>query len=427
MPGGQPRRGVYSRLGSSVARRAYVPAGVPGVYGLGRRRRRRPDQEPIPLPVEWIQGPDYTVVLPFTVSTGWSVIRSFADKDATPDADVAQDLRDGIFDADPLGSDPPTEAVQMLVQTLFHPDGSGYTQVQTSLGSFGAPTEIGLAGGLSLDYVAPTPPPGGSVEYEAADGLAVGDVTLAGGLGVGGESYSVGGSLWWSPESGSTYRTTQHVVETYNLLASYVDQPDTTVSLTVPAVTLFGASVVEQGSAEVWVHATSDAIALPGTSGRAAGSEDIEESQIIFGGPTATITVRPPRHRLVAAVVENGWTANAEWNGYVWDAGLYLSSSFADLTGFPASLPSGCAQLNFVVDSGAGEFELGFLTPPYAQFWVDSGGNDGVTSGVGDAPDAGAHLWVLWYGPAFNIGSDPFPSPSPESLVPASLAENGIA
>jgi hypothetical protein len=114
--------------------------------------------------------------------------------------------------------------------------------------------------------------------------------------------------------------------------------------------------------------------------------------------------------------------------GWVWDGGLYQQATYEAMSGFPASLPSGAEEFwYFVVEAGADlDDDPGGIgsTGNRARYGWDSGGYHELIDS-GPTPGAGAHIWLVWYGPNYDPDIDPQPSPAPSSLVSATLAEFG--
>lgn len=428
MPGAQPRRGVMQRAASAVVRRAWVPEGVPGVYAVRRSPRLRPEsQEPV---VEWLQGPDYTVTVPLTIQQSWDT--SVHEPLSTPDTTVLSQLRDGsgLF-AGPVQND----AFSIRMYLPFGTDSeSSPTEVWAALeiapGTIGAPVALSL-GEDQGTYIPPTPPPGYVLEYEAAatNGRALGDMTLEGEFAAGADEVGVpntlvpGGSLWWTTETYTTYRTPAHIIANYTQMLSVSEQSLTPFTLTLDAETVYSSG--DQSTVNLVIWPMSEAMTNTATMNRGPQGHAVAEARLF--GPTLTATVRPPRHRFVPAPTSGDWIVSTDWNAYVWDAGLFLGSSFADVTGLPATCPVDASQLNYYVAPAASDVVGNDMLEPFGRFYRNDDGSFGeiVAPDPSATPDPGSHIWVIWVGPAGNVATDPEPSSPPAPLIPASLAENG--
>lgn len=138
--------------------------------------------------------------------------------------------------------------------------------------------------------------------------------------------------------------------------------------------------------------------------------------------PELTVTIRPPRYY----VYPDGWVDKG-W-GWVWDAGVFLGSAFSDLAGYPTALPPGATELDLIVAPDGWDGEP-LPSTPYGDYYIYDSGGSAYSAGfeVPDpsSPQAGSHLWVIWYGPAFDTAVDPPPWVLPKTLAPAALAEHG--
>lgn len=117
------------------------------------------------------------------------------------------------------------------------------------------------------------------------------------------------------------------------------------------------------------------------------------------------------------------WSQNVGYGCWEWDAGLWLGGDFTDLAGLPTTLPSGCEELAFWVLK-PGEPISNTVASPYTVYWVDGFGHHNTTGG-GPTPAASSHMWVHWFGPAFDCTVDPSPPNPPSTYVPAALGQDG--
>lgn len=119
------------------------------------------------------------------------------------------------------------------------------------------------------------------------------------------------------------------------------------------------------------------------------------------------------------------WGTDIGFGAYVWDGGLWLGGDFSDLTGLPAAIPAEASELDFaVLPPGA---TISVPADPWAVYYIlnPSSPTNLFFESAGPTPDPGAHFWVIWYGPAANLATDPEPPNPPSTYAPASLCQNG--
>lgn len=437
-----PRVGPLQSAGAAVHR------GLPGMQ-LGRRAglapvRRDPDHARSVIGFAWVQLPDYTITLEFAATNGWT-----SNLDPPPGAqphwlpgqitDPVIALQVGENFETPATFDASAEdlAYQWLQIINFAAEFSeevwisatGSVVPRYASGDDLTSLSLGQSQGT---WVPPTDPPGPDyIEWENVRGRIVGDLTIdSDGAyaeltyqvgSTGGTDPAPGGTLHWSNLGPADHRP-QDELDDGTLLASWPEQTPTPLSVTVSAADVFGAT--EQQDQTMWLWVLTNALSQPGT-----GSRPDADGHLFYTAavnlPTITATIRPPRYRVVE-VPASGWLASPDWSGYVWDAGLYLGADFSALTGYPtAPLPSGAAMLVYYVVPDSGDFfSNDYQTPNRSVFRDQFGGTGSSTNPPGSTPDAGSHLWVVWFGPTFSL-ADPEPSVTPGSTVPAVLAQNG--
>ncbi len=430
MPGAQPRRDLETRLAGTVARRAFQHPGVPGVY-----LTRHPERSFV-VPVKriptfanpWLQGPDYELTLPLGSTASWQYA-SDQPEGAGVDTSLAADLRDGVN----LNGTPSTGA------------GTGQASMIVQLDVTTGPTVVGVvfssamqAAGATLKslangedegaYIPPTPPSGYTIEYENVDGTLVSDLLIEGtaaGSMTGAPTF--GGTAFWTAEDNATFRTVAHMLADYDVLLSWPEQTATPFTETVPLADSLGTTYADQETRTLTVHVAAEALTDPGTLEHDPADLELRVSEAVIDDATVTVTVRPPRHRFVS--VGSSWLASPDWNAYLWDAGLFLGTGWADVTGLPTVTPSGCSQLNFYVAPAASDVFTDDQLEPYGRFYRNDDTSFGeiIAPDEFTPPDAGSHIWVIWFGPTSNVAVDPDPGVDPASLIPASIAENGTA
>jgi hypothetical protein len=426
MPGAQPRRSLESLIGSSVVRHAWTPRGVPGVYEVRRPRFRTPDTEAV-LP--WIQGPDYVLTLPLGSTDSWQYAVGMPEEDVGAATEVlSAALRDGIDLSDGPNLATGTGQASMIVQydVVSGPTVAGVVFSSAMQASGGMLMSLANAEAAAA-YTPPTPPSGFTLEYEDVAGTVVSDLLIegntAGGM-TGAPTY--GGSAFWTVEDNATFRTVAHMLSDYNLLLTWPEQATPTpFTETVPLDTSLGTTYADQEANTLTVHVAAEALTTPGTLEHDDDDLELRVSEAVIDDATVTVTVRPPRHRFVSA--GSTWLASTDWNAYVWDAGLFLGTDWVDVTGLPTVTPTGCSQLNFYVAPAASDVFGDDQLEPYGRFYRNDDTSSGeiIAPDPGTPPDAGSHIWVIWFGPTSNVGVDPEPGVDPASLIPASLAENG--
>lgn len=371
MPGAVGRRGAISRLASSVTRGAPVGSGQLGVYRVRRAASPR----------------SATPVAPGAPS---DVVVSAIYR-ARPY------ITDGVHDGQHGTAVPPEE--------FFHDNHDDTLAAWTTTGfitATGATTETaGTTYALGWDDFATLYPGFGadgqlvSAKFEVRGTATIDDV---GGvatsawdahLSAGAETITFGGSL------------------TGDGFGDHLLNDSDTVTLTrVQAVAL----QIAAGDGSL----TGDVSMTP------VGSTTVA----VIAQVTLSLTFTP-------TVFTDEWTPSTWDGGYYADMGLFQSSDFSDLDGYPATLPSGAAGLDFYV-----------LPPADLAYPDDSGGTTlgtpralgrrrtatyAYSTTGGTVPDSNSHLWVVWYGPDFDTATDPEPSDPPSFYVPAALAENGAA
>lgn len=126
---------------------------------------------------------------------------------------------------------------------------------------------------------------------------------------------------------------------------------------------------------------------------------------------------------LPASLETRLWTFSDTRFQWEWDAGEYLMGTFADLTGYPLTVPAGATYLEYwVVPAGFDMVAFATFPSPGSVASVDGSGHHGPFDTGGSTPSAGAHLWVGW-----SDGTDSYPGTEPPGLVPAALAADGTA
>lgn len=395
-------------MGSTARRGALVPPGVPGVYRVPRVRTvtvQAADRGAPGTTNPWIQPPDDT-----TTPTLFYVLTSVegdevASIDFPVEAEAAMDLLrtdGGASMTANIGSRYDTETVTLdrPVAYLSH---------------------AVLAPGFSLPQIFIDPgdyPPGAvSVEYEDTQGTFLSAVLNADI----GRTVSEGSVLLRVPDDEWSVTTnyglgyfTPAELSTFDVLE---DIPATSGGFTTSEP-----FDLDPNGGAVFVLAHDRQVSGTGWAPNDGGilTWDDEDTAVV-------ITYRPPRYRFIYA--DGGaWTASIERNGYVWDAGEFLGSTFSDLTGFPTTCPASAGELSFYVVPGGFDFQGDSSNPSPSAFAANGPfGNVGpfATPGGATTPDAGSHLWVLWLGPDFDVTTDPAPDEAPAGLVPAALAVGG--
>jgi hypothetical protein len=302
VPGAQPGRGLPQRVASSVARGAFCPPGVPGVYRVPRVRVETvAGSDPgLAAAQGWIQQPDYIITLALNGIFEWQSTTPHVDPGTRTDTDLAIDVGEGEdLAAAPSSSSGIDTVIETIYQITYFDDNISGHALRGHNGLNGSGL-IGLSFGASSGtYEFPA---ADDYEFETPSAVFVGDANLSGDVystvgAPGSASPAVSGSLWVSPTHYNPFRPVSDIVANDTQLHTW-SGASTPWSLDLTAEDLFGATP-ESGQMRLTV--LNSGLTVPGsvdrpTSGPPSGQATASAS---IQGLTLSATMRPPRHRIL--------------------------------------------------------------------------------------------------------------------------------